>query len=257
MEFLKTDESNGVYTICLNRPEARNAFHPEMIRELEKALTAIPKNARVCFIKGEGPSFSAGADLKYMNSMSQFTFRENLADAEYLFDMFQAALDCPVPLVGLVHGHVMGGATGIVACCDYVVAETDTKFSFSEVRLGLAPAVISPFILRRMGERNAMPLMLSAEVFTAEKACSAGLINDFGSMSEIGGKVEAMIAQISANAPEALRATKKLLRGNATAAWHIAREDSVRVIAERRVSEEGQRGLQGFLQKQPVDWTKQ
>ena len=152
MEHLKLSQNMGVLTVSLNRPEKRNAFYPEMIQAIRKAFTvaAKEKDLRAVLLTGEGESFCAGGDLEWMKSMASYTMKQNLRDAEELYAMFWAIRTCPVPVVGKVFGHCFGGGAGLTAVCDIVAAESKTLFSFSEVKGGLVPAVISPFVVDRV-----------------------------------------------------------------------------------------------------------
>jgi methylglutaconyl-CoA hydratase len=260
VQYLKVERraSGAVAVVSLNRPEVRNAFHPVMIEEL-RAVFAEDLNRdtklRAVLLRGEGKSFCAGADLGWMQSMVNFTLTENQRDSESLFAMFAALRDCPVPLIGRVHGHVMGGALGLAAVCDIVAAEQQTLFCFSEVRLGLAPAVISPFVLEKMHPSHAHRYMLTAETFSAAEAKDVGLVHFRGDLAAVDDFVEKTLTMVTENGPEAVRATKRLLRlGAGRSEWDMIRAETTRVIAERRVSPEGQEGLRGFLEKRVPSW---
>lgn len=256
-ETLKIEVKGRVATMALNRPDVRNAFHPTMIRELTEAFTALSARTdiSVVVLRGEGKSFCAGADLGYMKSMANYTLEENRKDSEQLFEMFWAMRSCPQPVVGRVHGHVMGGATALVALCDVAAAVDGTQFCFSEVRLGLAPAVISPFILEKMAAAPARRYMLTAEIFGAEEALESGMIHHRGDEASVDAFVASIVKTLANNGPEAVRATKTLIHSvSDTPDWNRRRELTTRVIAERRVSEEGQEGLSGFFEKRAPAW---
>ena len=254
---LKLEITARVATVRLARPDVRNAFDTMMIRELTDLfgqLSAL-KDLACVVLRGEGKSFCSGADLVYMKSMAGFTLEENERDSEALFSMFWALRSCPHPLIGRVHGHVMGGGLGLAAVCDIVAAVDNTQFCFSEVKLGLAPAVISPFVLERMAPAHARRLMLTGEVFGTVDALASGLVQFAGSESEADAFVSAAVAQLLQNGPEAVRATKGLLRAvGEMSDWSRRRELTTRLIAERRVSDEGQEGLRGFLEKRAPKW---
>jgi methylglutaconyl-CoA hydratase len=246
-----------VATVTLNRPEVRNAFHPSMIRELTEVFTELAgkPDVSVVVLRGEGKSFCSGADLGYMKSMADFSFEENRQDALELWGMFESLRNCPHPIVGRIHGHAMGGAVGLAALCDVAAAVTDTQFCFSEVRLGIAPAVISPFVLEKMSASYARRLMLTAEVFSAEQAFESGLVQFVGDEPSVDTFLNSVIRALVSNGPEAVRATKALLRQvSQTPSWSDRRDLTSRVIAERRVSAEGQEGLRGFLEKRAPSW---
>jgi methylglutaconyl-CoA hydratase len=256
-QTLEIDKQGPVVTVSLNRPEVRNAFHPSMIAELTEVFAALSQVSDVSAIilRGRGASFCAGADLGYMKSMAAFTYEENERDAQSLFEMFWTLANCPHPVIGKVHGHAMGGAVGLVSICDVAAAESGTKFCFSEVKLGLVPAVISPFILQKMNPGAARRYMLSAEVFEASEALTSGLVQFVGSETEVDGFIKNTAQNFSASGPEAVRATKKLLKAiTETTDWQKRREVTTHVIAERRVSAEGQEGLKAYLEKRAPHW---
>ena len=258
LNTIKQTRTNDVLTVSLNRPDVRNAFNPEVIGDLTTLFsTSINKDPklRAVVLRGEGKSFCAGAYLVCLLSLVNFTLSEKLHDSENLFKMFQAMRDCPIPLLGLVHGHAMGGALGLIAVCDMVAAEAGTLFSFSEAKLGLAPAVISPFVLEKMRTSCAHRYMLTAEVFSAEAAQQAGLIQFAGSMQDAESFIAKQIELIHENGPEAVRVTKSLLRLNAKPIdWAQVMTETTRAIAERRVSSEGQEGLKSFFAKKSPGW---
>ncbi|MGE0526775.1 MAG: enoyl-CoA hydratase-related protein, partial [Bdellovibrionales bacterium] len=218
MQFIRRTQSQGVLTISLNRPERRNAFHAGMIREITRAFddAAKEKSVRAVLLTGEGKSFCSGGDLEWMKSMADFTLEENLADADELFGMYWAARTCPVPVVGRVFGHAFGGGAGLVAVCDIVAAEVSTQFSFSEVKWGLVPAVISPFVVERANPPQVREWFLTARVFTAMEALSGGLIHFTGTLSEVDSYLERTFQALTGAAPEAARATKKLHQSYST-----------------------------------------
>lgn len=258
MKNLKLVRRGAVAEVSLHRPDVRNAFQPEMIDELTALFRDqlnVDGGLRAVVLKGEGDSFCAGADLAWMQSMVNYSLEENTRDSTRLFEMFFAMRACPVPLLGRVHGHVMGGALGLLAVCDIGAAEKQTLFSFSEARLGLAPAVISTFVLEKAPAPFAHRYMLSAEVFSAAEAAAAGLVHFVGDLAAADAFVAAKVDAICANGPEAVRATKALLRSVvAPRDWSALKTETCKVIAERRVSAEGQEGLRGFLGKRPPAW---
>ncbi len=252
------EKTGAVATVALNRPDVRNAFHPRMIEELTSLFRDdLNRDAglRAVVLRGEGKAFCAGADLGWMKSMVGYTLEENRADSERLFAMFSAIRACPVPVVGRAHGFVMGGALGLIAVCDIVAAEAGTRFCFSEAKLGLAPAVISPFVLEKMHAAHAHRYMLTAEVFGAAEAVAAGLAHFTGDDAAVDGFISAVLGAVRDNGPAAVRATKSLLRANASRTdWDELKTQVTRTIAELRVSDEGQQGLRGFLEKREPPW---
>ena len=251
-------EINGrVATVTLNRPDIRNAFNAEMIGELRDAFTMLHARTdiSVLLLRGEGKSFCSGADLSYMQEMSAFTLEQNLADAHRLDEMFWALRSCPQAVVARVHGHAMGGALGLLACCDVVAAVDGTQFAFSENRIGLGPAVISPYVLEKMNSSAARRYMLSAELFTVWAAADGGLVEYAGPESDVDEFVATLVAALSANGPEAVQVTKKMLRELATlSSWDEKRELTTKTIAHKRVGQEGQEGLKSFLEKRSPSW---
>lgn len=260
MQTIRVEKSGTTTTVILNRPEVRNAFHPTMIQELTEVFSkTIPadKNCRVVVLRGEGKSFCSGADLGWMKSMVDYDLKENTQDSEKLFAMFAAIRSCAVPVVGRIHGHAMGGAVGLTAVCDVAAAVTDTQFCFTEVKLGLVPAVISPFVLEKMNAGWARRWMLTGDVFSAEHARLAGLVHFVGSETEVDEFVSGVVKSFNEGGPEAVQATKKLAQAvSVTGDWQQKDALTTKVIAERRVSAEGQEGLRGFLEKRTPSWKK-
>jgi methylglutaconyl-CoA hydratase len=267
MSRIRLEREAHLIRLILSRPQARNAFDAESIREITEAFAEIAKTsdlasgqfagARAVLITGEGPSFCAGADLAYMKSMAQYSREENQADANRLFAMFEAVRACPLPVVARVHGHVMGGALGLVACADIVLAEAGTQFAFSEVKLGIIPAVISPFVSQRMLPAYVRRYMLSGELFDAEVAWRSGLVAFVGDANECNSEEACLLRAFAAAGPEAVRSTKALLKhiqGRDPKDPLQLREHVTQAIAERRVSAEGQEGLGAFLQRREPNW---
>jgi methylglutaconyl-CoA hydratase len=258
LSHLKKEESGRVITVRLNRPARRNAFHPEMIRELSVLFRELEQRSDLDAIVlcGEGPSFSAGGDLDWMRSMVGFTLEENVQDARQLFDMYLAMSECSHPLIGVVHGHVMGGGIGLISVCDVVLAESQTLFALSEGRIGLSPAVITPFVKRKAQWGRVLQWMLTAETFSAEEAERCGLVHYRGKDIEIQNQLKGLLEQIRRCGPEASRDTKRLAWATDQTWIKAARELSTFTIATRRVSAEGQEGLQAFLEKRAPGWTR-
>jgi methylglutaconyl-CoA hydratase len=255
---------NTVGYVTLNRPQVRNAFHPEMIKELTQLFTTLQSDAKlnVIVLRGAGASFCAGADLGWMQSMVDFTYEENLQDSKNLYAMFLSLWNLPQPLIVAAHGNVMGGALGLLAAADLVLAEAGTRFCFSEVRLGLVPAVISSFILKK-SQRNLVELyMLSGEDFDCVVAERAGLVHQiYNSQNGPAGAdgqqiaLDSWIKRFLTNGPEATRASKKLLRDLDLPQNQKQTEAlTTAAIATRRVSSEGQEGLRAFLEKREPSW---
>jgi methylglutaconyl-CoA hydratase len=256
MKFIKINEIDGVAEVILNRPDLRNAFNPEMILEIRKCFQTLSrrKDLRVVVLKGEGKSFCAGADLNWMRESVNYNLSKNKKDAEILFDMFQAVASCPHPVVGLVQGAAFGGALGLIAACDIVISEEKTTFGFSEVKLGIAPAVISHFVLQKSPLGLVGPLMISGRSFDASEAKGIGLIHYIVAESEMPVTLCQVLDSFGEAGPEAVRETKMLLAKVNNATVSRAKAMSTLVIAKRRVSTEGQEGLKGFLEKKVPSW---
>jgi methylglutaconyl-CoA hydratase len=247
-------DARGVARLTLDRPEVRNAFDDQLIAAVTERVSALPDSARVLVLAGEGKAFCAGADLNWMRSMRAFTYEENIADSSRLRGMFEALDACSVPVVGRIHGAAMAGATGLVACCDVAVATDDCVFAFTEVRLGLVPAVISPWVVRKVGYAFARAAFLSAERFDADRAYEAGLVHRVVRPEELDDVVEEYVRGFLSAAPGALRRTRALIEAVHGREPADVREITVRTIAEARVSEEGQEGIASFFEKREPRW---
>ncbi len=258
MNFLTVTELDQVAYVKLNRPDVRNAFNPEMIHEITQAFHGFNHrhDLRVVVLQGEGKSFCAGADLNWMKEMVNFTFHQNREDSLKLFMMFESIAKCTLPVIGMVHGAAFGGALGLIAACDEVVAEEGTQFCFSEVKLGIAPAVISAFVARKTVPGKVRPLMLSAVVFNPHIAQQAGLINEVVPVGEGHTAIQKIIHNYKQCGFEAVRETKKLLNDVDHMSWEQLRDRTSTLIAERRASSEGQEGLKAFLEKREPSWRK-
>ncbi|MBC7420854.1 MAG: enoyl-CoA hydratase/isomerase family protein [Bdellovibrio sp.] len=250
MKYLKVEnlESDSqIKIVTLNRPEVKNAFNPEMISEITQTFKNFnqDKEIKAVILQGSGSVFCAGADLNWMKEMAAYTYEQNIEDSEKLWDMFESISHCETVVVGIAQGAAYGGALGLLACCDYVVADEKTQFCFSEVKLGLAPAIISSFILKKISDAFARPFMLSAEVFNVNQAMIMGLVNDTKNIS-----LTEVAKKFSGNGLEAMKATKNLLnsigRGNS---WAEQKALTTKTISERRISAEGQQRLEKFLTK--------
>ena len=247
----------AVARVFLARPDVRNAFDGATVVALREAVAAAGArdDVRVIVLGGHGPVFSAGADLEWMRVVSGFTPEENRRDAESLASLFETIDLSPKPVVARVQGAALGGGCGLVAVADIAVASADAQFGFTEVRLGLVPAVISPFVLRKIGPSAARELFLTGERFGAEKAQAIGLVHRVVPASELDAAVDARVRELLQAAPGAVAASKALVREVAGRAPAEARERTVALIAERRASAEGQEGLRAFLEKRKPGWS--
>lgn len=251
-------EAGKVTVIRLNREGVHNAMNDEMIAELTETFNSFTENndVRVVVLRGNGKSFCAGADLNYMKSIAGFGFEENVKDGQKLAALFKAIYDCPVPTIALVHGAAFGGANGLLAACDIVIAEENTTFAFSEVKLGIAPATIAPFVIKRIGEFGAKELMMTGKKFKAEEAKKWHLVNHSVNENLLEETLQNTIKQLLSSAPGAVKETKKLI-GEVVDAGGISEklvDSTVKKIAELRASEEGQEGMASFLEKRKPNW---
>jgi methylglutaconyl-CoA hydratase len=248
MQALRVEQDGELFRVTLARPERRNAFDAELIAELTEAFGAVGEDVRVVLLAGDGPSFCAGADVEWQRASIDLSFDDNVDDALRLYRMLAAVDSCPAPLVARVQGYALGGGSGLVACADVVVAAPDATFGFSEVRLGIIPAVISPFVFARIGPGAARPLFVTGERFDAETALRIGLVDEVA--EELDAAVERPIAAILKSGPQATRAAKRLTRDRATEPQELAR-----LAAGLRAGAEGQEGLRAFLEKRRPGWS--
>jgi methylglutaconyl-CoA hydratase len=244
---VRIERGGGVVHVALARPERHNALDAATIAELTAAFADVG-DARAVVLAGDGPSFCAGGDVEWMRSTAGVTFDESLADAARLRALLEAVDGCPAPVVARVHGHALGGGSGLVACCDVAIAARDADFGFTETRLGLVPALISPFVLARIAPGAARRLFVTGERFDAETALRIGLVHELA--DDLDAAVERVVAAILAGGPEAVRAAKGLARAPA------APGATERALAERWTSAEGQEGLRAFLEKRSPSWRR-
>ncbi|UBR49687.1 enoyl-CoA hydratase/isomerase family protein [Halomonas sp. FeN2] len=250
----------GVARLTLNRPEVHNAFDDSLIAELNAHLDQLHTLAesgdvRAVVLGSEGKSFSAGADLNWMKRMVDYDLEDNLADSRKLAALMHGLDTLPCPTVCRVQGAAFGGAVGLAACCDVVIASGKAKFCLSEVKIGLSPAVISPYVQRALGERQMRRYALTAEVMDDEIALALGLVHLVVEHDKLDDEVDAMLATLLAGSPQAQRATKALMASVAQAPDSDAtREHTCQVIAKLRVSQEGQEGLSSFFEKRRPVW---
>jgi methylglutaconyl-CoA hydratase len=242
---LRVERDGALLRVAMARPERRNAFDAALIDELAAAFGDVG-DARVVVLSGDGPSFSAGADVEWMRAAVELSYDENLADALRLRAMLDAIDGCPAPVVARVQGHALGGGCGLVACSDIVVAHRDAVFAFSEVKLGIVPAVISPFALAKIGTSAARRWFVTGERFGADVALRIGLAHELA--DDLDAALEAVVGELLSAGPDATRTAKELARGP-----HDA-EETARRIAAHRTSVEGQEGLRAFLEKRPPSW---
>ncbi len=245
MGGLEVERDGTILRVTLARPERLNAFDAGLISELTAAFTAIG-DARAVVLSGKGSSFCAGADVDWQRSSVDLSYEENVQDAMRLYEMCEAIDGCPAPVVARVQGYALGGGCGLVACADVSVASPDAVFGFSEVRLGIIPAVISPFVLPRIGTAAARRYFLTGERFDAETARRIGLVHEVSEHAD--QTVDEIVSALLAGGPEAVRAAKLLVR---TRPGGI---ETARIAAARRTSAEGQEGLRAFLERRRPGW---
>lgn len=256
--LLEHVDERGVCTLTLNRPALHNAFDDALIKKLERTFRDFRNRpeVRVVVLSGNGKSFSAGADLNWMKRMADYTREENFEDAMGLATMLEAIYRCPKPTIALVHGAAFGGGVGLVAACDIAIASAKASFCLSEVKLGLIPAAISPYVVEAMGARACRRYFLTAERFSAAEAHRLGLVHEVCDEEHLEARRDAVVAALLEGGPLAQRAARDLI--DAVAHKPVTDEvlrDTAARIADIRVSDEGQEGLEAFLDKRKPAWT--
>ncbi len=252
-------DSRGIARVILNNPDKHNAFDDQMIIQLTEAFEAVATNSdvRIMLLQSEGKSFSAGADLGWMKRMARYSYQQNLSDAHALAAMLKALHQMPIPTIARVQGAAFGGALGLISCCDIAVASSKASFALSEVKIGLVPSTISPYVIAAIGERHAKRYFMTAERFDANTALQISLVHEAVEERFLDDKVEQLITMILSNGPEAVVAAKQLvfaISGKAIDSSLI--EHTCEVIAGIRVSAQGQEGLNAFLDKRKPHWLK-
>jgi methylglutaconyl-CoA hydratase len=245
---LRVERDGELLKVTLARPERRNAFDAALIAELTQAFGDVG-DARAVLLSGDGPSFCAGADVEWQRASIDLSYEENVEDALGLYRMLETLDACPAPVVARVQGYALGGGSGLVACADIAVAAEDATFGFSEVKLGIIPAVISPFVLPRIGVAAARRYFLTGERFDAATALRIGLVHEAVPASILEDAVSQVLAELATSGPQAAREAKRLLREGPRD------EETAQVAARLRASEEGQEGLRAFLARRPPSWT--
>ena len=255
----RSGPNDAIARVTLTRPGAHNAFNASVIAELRHAFAALaregPTQLRVVVLAGDGPSFSAGADIDWMRAAAQLTVEANEGDAMAMADMLETIDTCPVPVIARVHGAALGGGAGLCAVADVVIAEAGAKFGFTETRLGILPAVISPFVIAKIGESHARALFPGGRRFDAIRAQRIGLVHEVvEGIEALDQAVDGAVADVLAAGPTAARAAKAIVRevrglGHGASKWHTAR-----VIARQRVTEEAQEGFRAFVEKRKPAW---
>jgi methylglutaconyl-CoA hydratase len=258
-DVLKVTWSGPLATVTMNRPDSHHALNADLIGELTRCFEEMSNDerVRVIVLGGEGRSFCAGADVGYMRETASFSYEENLDDARRLAMMYWTMDECPKPVVAKVHGAAMGGGAGLLAVADVVMADSEARFAFSEVRLGIAPATISPFVVRKIGVSHARALFLTGERFDAERAGEIGLVHRVVSREGLDSAVDEKVGELLRGGPVAQASLKGLLRRLETTEPMEAPGLTARVISELRTGEEGQEGLAAFLEKREPRWRRE
>lgn len=254
-------EENGAATITLNRAEIHNAFNDELIASLTEKFKSMEsdEDIKVVVLTGKGKSFCAGADLNWMKSMVNYSEEENIADSQKLSDLFETINEFSKPVIGKINGAALGGGAGLVAVCDYVIASEGAKFGFTEVLLGLVPAVISPYVIAKIGESNARATFLTGERFDATKAKELGLVHQVSLDRHFHGDCDKLVERFLRAAPGAQRSAKSLISNVLklnNSSYKEMSDYTCKTIAKRRVSDEGQEGMSALLEKRKPNWSK-
>ena len=254
---LRLEREGARARVVLARPEVRNAFNAELIARLCDAFTALAAEpaVRVVVLQGDGKTFCGGADVNWMRASLDLGEDDNVRDAEAMSDMFRAIDRCPKPVIARVHGAALGGGAGLCAVADAVVAEETTVFGFTETKLGIIPAVISPFVLAKIGVSHARRLFLTGERFGASRAAAIGLVHEVVPAEELDAAVDALARELESAGPTAVAAAKALIPAVDAAAYDQTRGITARASAKQRTSEEGQEGLRAFLERRSAAWT--
>jgi methylglutaconyl-CoA hydratase len=257
-ETILYSAENKIARVILNRPEVHNAFNEVMIAELTEAFKKISEDdeVRVVVLTGNGKSFSAGADLNWMKKMINFSYEQNLDDSLKLAELFYLMYSLPKPVIARVNGAAIGGGTGLVAVCDIAIASEKAKFSLSEVKLGLVPACISPYVIRKVGEGRCREFFLTGERLTAKRASELGLVNQVVSPEELDEAVQEKAAHLVSSGPRALAMCKELLKNVPGMDFEKAKTYTADMIARMRIGDEGQEGMNAFLEKRKPKWTE-
>jgi methylglutaconyl-CoA hydratase len=258
-DLLRVARSGPLATVTMNRPDSHNALNADLIEALTRCFEELAEDqeTRVVVLAGEGRSFCAGADIGYMRETAGLSYEENLEDARRLAMMFWTIDECPKPVVAKVLGAAMGGGAGLLAVADVVVADSEARFAFSEVRLGIGPVTIAPFVVRKIGTSHARSLFLTGERFDAERAREIGLVHRIVSRDGLDEAVEEKVGELLEGGPVAQATIKGLLRRLETTEPMEAPGLTARVISELRTGEEGQEGLAAFLEKREPGWRRE
>jgi methylglutaconyl-CoA hydratase len=248
---IKLAVEDGIARVTLARPDVRNAFDAEVIERLHEIFSEITASdeVRVVVLAGEGRVFCGGADINWMRASLDLSYETNLGDAERMSDMYRAIDNCPKPVIGRIHGAALGGGAGLAAVCDVAIAAQDAIFGFTEVKLGIIPAVISPFVLAKIGASHARALFLTGERFDAQRAKQIALVHEVVPVEELDAAVNRSVLELFTAGPSAVRAAKLLVHRVLDNSYDDSRTITTRAIAQQRISTEGQEGLRAFLER--------
>jgi methylglutaconyl-CoA hydratase len=257
-ETITFDAQGPAVWVTLSRDDVRNAFNGQMLADLLDAFEAAPEapGGRVVVLTGVGSAFCAGADLNWMRAVRDFTYEQNLEESNQVAAVMRRIYDCPLPTIARVNGPAIGGGAGLVACCDLAVAAESARFSLSEVKLGLIPSCISPYVIKKIGEGNARELFLTGERIAADKAREIGLVNEVAKDGELDVVVARWVNQLVTSGPVAISKCKELIRNVPRMGLDEAGPYTAEMIAKMRVSDEGQEGMAAFLEKRKPKWAE-
>ncbi|MGZ6104480.1 MAG: enoyl-CoA hydratase-related protein [Vulcanimicrobiaceae bacterium] len=249
---------DGVAAVALARPDVRNAFNARVIADLKSTFDELSTDpsVRAVVLSGDGKAFCGGADINWMRTSLELTRDENVADAQAMSEMFRSIDRCSKPVIARVHGAALGGGAGLVAVCDIAIASEETIFGFTEVKLGIIPAVISPFVLAKIGVSNARALFLTGERFDARRAQAIGLIHEVTTIDGLDPAIERIIAEVRTAGPSAIAAAKRLIQTVRETDYESSREITAEAIASQRTTPEGQEGLRAFLERRRPEWAQ-
>jgi len=256
--ILRVERSGSTARVTLDRPAVRNAFNAELIAEIDAAFTALSADAsvRAIVLAGAGKTFCGGADVNWMRDSVDLSEEENVRDAGRLSAMYRAIDRCSKPVIARVHGAALGGGAGLCAVSDIVLTTPDARFGFTETKLGILPAVISPFVIAKIGVSHARALFLTGERFDAARALQIGLVHEIVAEDAIDARVAAVVAEFKTAGPHAVTAAKRIIEAVRDASYDESRAITARAIAKQRASPEGQEGLRAFLERRSATWTE-
>ena len=255
-DTIKLSKDGSTVTVSLNRPKVHNAMNETLMKELTTCFKELAKDdaVRTIILTGKGKSFCAGADLNWMKSMVNYSKEENIKDSKLLLDLYETIYSCPKPVIGRINGHAFGGGIGLIAVCDITITTPGFKFAFSEVNLGIIPSVISTYVAPRVLPADMKRLFITGERFDSEYAHKIGLIDFVVPTEEFDSKTQHYIGQVESSGPNAIKEAKNLIKNLHVMDIEKYKEFTVKKISELRVSEEGQEGINAFLEKRKANW---